>query len=761
MLLGEIHLRYLLTALGLGLLTVLNLTRKSDMRLRFSWTLLLLPIWIVGYVISSSLTQSLPLTLFASFNQLFGWSVFLFFLWLPSHFRSTFFLKLLILLAFSLSLISLVFGLVPSLGTLLPGMNLLYSTFGHNHIAVVLIMILPLAWWLAVSKDTSSRWEKILIWSLPIFFTVLLLTTLARVAIAISLFQIVCLMWYSRSNPSFKIHKFFGPVLMKLVLAIVTGVVAIQILFFVQTTLNPGTTCPLDSIHPKLCFSLHKDTRFWYWERAIQIAVHNPWLGTGPGTYVEAHKLYRQNPYADSQFTHNLILQMMAETGIVTGSIYTLLILGLLWSAFKVATSESGFTWKKAVFLSAWGLFINSLFDFDMEFMGIYAIFLCFLALLNREQWLSQVQRTQSSLGFKLSKLWWISGASLAVLLSGLFITTELLIFRERTPAAFTVFPFFAHQYNSFQRSSQLSTPQKNQLLKIYHAHPQAYIDALTADISLEERAQLQQRLFAIDPWQRLFQDPVTTLISLNQLPLAAQEVQATRQLFETLSTQDLGPNTETKVDLGHRMLELADQLALQGEPRLAGELYREAGFGDPWILDDHQPFFIDQPIYEQDYLTFIQELATLDGTYLSRYRTAFVDQHLFALEVRIQDYPEGNIPNLPQHAKTIVNHAYWKRFEAWDRLAPHLIAQIKAKISNGDWEGAYLYSQATWETYQALTIEPRELNFDLTEEFALLELEMGDEFQLSDPEKSKVLYQQVYYLIPWVFESRGRPTPS
>ncbi len=78
--------------------------------------------------------------------------------------------------------------------------------------------------------------------------------------------------------------------------------------------------------------------RLDYWHGALAIAGEHPLLGTGPGTFASAFPAYQKNPLYYSKYAHQLLLQILAETG-APG---LLALLGLLAAyAYNVTTGLS------------------------------------------------------------------------------------------------------------------------------------------------------------------------------------------------------------------------------------------------------------------------------------------------------------------------------------------------------------------------------------------------------------------------------------
>jgi hypothetical protein len=72
--------------------------------------------------------------------------------------------------------------------------------------------------------------------------------------------------------------------------------------------------------------------RWAWWRSALRMWLDNPWWGVGPGAFGEAYPGYRADPWGqNSLYAHNMILEMLAERGILgTGAfLWFFLFLGL------------------------------------------------------------------------------------------------------------------------------------------------------------------------------------------------------------------------------------------------------------------------------------------------------------------------------------------------------------------------------------------------------------------------------------------------
>lgn len=194
-------------------------------------------------------------------------------------------------------------------------MNLLYPTYGHNHLANILLFALPTFFHTLISD--KSRKNFILF----IIFSIGLLATFSRGALFIAGMYILF-----QTGIFWKKLKFQY----RLALAILGFAFIQSLLVFSYISKNPTHTANDTSIFRLAAkTSLKLDSRIEYWGQAVSGFFRSPLVGNGPGTFFLISKQYQKVPKNYSWFAHNLPLETLAETGLI-GFLILFTFIGLL-----------------------------------------------------------------------------------------------------------------------------------------------------------------------------------------------------------------------------------------------------------------------------------------------------------------------------------------------------------------------------------------------------------------------------------------------
>lgn len=266
------------------------------------------------------------------------------------------FTNIIIIPAIFLSIISFLYLL---LFRLLPfptgGLHLFFPTFGHNHLAGLLLFALPISIYRYIDIH-EKKWGL-----LTAFFLISLIFTYSRVAYIIVLFYL---------------FVFFRK---KAGQALAFSIVAISVLY-ISIRIYSNIGIKLDFL-PKQIFKpiVFESVRLGYWKQAFEGFKLSPVFGTGLDTF-----RYISNRFATSQknislYAHNHFIQMFTESGIIGGSLFLLLIIFASAKALCYKTSKQVRHDSFPLLLGVGGSVLNNLLDYDWQ---IYSLFLYFWVTL-------------------------------------------------------------------------------------------------------------------------------------------------------------------------------------------------------------------------------------------------------------------------------------------------------------------------------------------------------------------------------------------
>lgn len=105
-----------------------------------------------------------------------------------------------------------------------------------------------------------------------------------------------------------------------------------------------------------------KDQRIQSWIAGSQMIMDNPLIGVGMGEYAETTKIYSETAMADtSRAAHNIYILLFAESGIIVGISFIILLLYLIKSYHK--NDDYMFIWLSFVSILLMGLTLGLTYD--------------------------------------------------------------------------------------------------------------------------------------------------------------------------------------------------------------------------------------------------------------------------------------------------------------------------------------------------------------------------------------------------------------
>lgn len=402
LLLGESFLKIGWLAVGAVIVVAFSTEIEWSIFDRYRGILSLWVAFLSWLFISMVFSFNLPLSLQNVAGYLFSALMFVFFLGLKQRFiQQSWILTGIGILCGWLTFISGFFFIFPTTARILPGMNVVFSTFGHNHIAAIMVLVIPAAWWVALTYATVKRWWVMIV---PLIATLTLMTSFSRVATAVAIVETLVVVGLyglqlrsqhrlprsTRATQRSWWGQLRGYVMNAKMVLLLVGVVALSGLMIIKVGYSLIATsdkkaCPTPIFKKELCKPLKDEQRWKYWQASLDAVKEQPWFGYGPGTSYLIMLRYRLNPTVVTTLTHNHFLQTFGETGIIGGSLFIALMGSVWWRAYTVVRrSKQWFTLNQALLVGITGNFAVAFFDIDWSFMATYTLLLILLTHILR-----------------------------------------------------------------------------------------------------------------------------------------------------------------------------------------------------------------------------------------------------------------------------------------------------------------------------------------------------------------------------------------
>lgn len=711
LLMGESYLQYVLWGLGsvFGIFTIFKWGDWQQIN-KYPFILIGWILFFLSLIISTVFTQSIPLSI--SQLSFYSFEIIIFFtiLTLPKQIKASYLLVTLLLTTWTITFLSIFFQFFPNLAELLPGMNILYATYGHNHLAAILLLALPISWWFAINKknDFENIIPKSVFQFLPVFFSIALLLSFGRTAVLIGFIELIIIkLVLNKQKTSIpkklkKTQKFIEILFILVLLA--------KIFLSATDILKPDFSCPVPYFEKQLCKSVSTEPRPLYWSQAIEIIKEFPITGSGPKTFGITSTRYQQNPDIDTSYAHNAFLETYSELGIVGGTIFMSLMLGMLISTTNLKQVKSliksilhprkkldkKISWQFLTWLAIVSIYIDILFDFDWSFSGVFAFTLILLAIMLREQNHYNDNNSSKSKAInkfqkkikKIFKQIFIKSllmviASIPIIFSFIYLGVELKIYQKNTQQAFEFFPYFHWHRKIYE--TQLPETNYERFLEIYKNHPEAYSFFIKKEKDLEKKAQLQQQLFILEPWEQLEKSNIDYYISHEKWDLAQLEIEKLYELRKISLEKDFSWIFTHKdlEKLSSDSLKLADVILLE-KPLLAASFYKQAQEIDEWAWDKHSSIVLtlDLTNNPEKQLEFMRNFPNEKNEFWGQYKDQYSIKYLKIIEYFLEN---GGLE------KYFLNEPTSKSSDN-KQTSNKIITDIENILSTTDW--------LTWETW-------------------------------------------------------------
>jgi O-antigen ligase len=253
-------------------------------------------------------------------------------------------------------LTSFLYTLVEALGSSLPGMNLLYPTYGHNNIANIIIFVLPLALHRAMTQKSRTHGAVLVILGIS------LALSFARGAwILGGGYLLYSLVWQPRETK--KIAK------------VIMATLFCMILLIVSSRFVPGGALGEVVKQNQIEKQSPLQSRAPYWKEAMRAIQERPVFGAGSGTYYLLSKRLQESPGLHSWFAHGFLLEQAAEVGLVGVGLIGLLFVATLLHAHR-----------SPLFHGVMLTLLYSMYEMNLNFLIIWLLLWASLGMLYRGQ---------------------------------------------------------------------------------------------------------------------------------------------------------------------------------------------------------------------------------------------------------------------------------------------------------------------------------------------------------------------------------------
>ncbi len=374
------------------------------------------------------------------------------------------------------SIVSMVFMMTPGLQKVMPSMNLLGRSFGHNHLADLLVFISPLVWNRVVAAPIIPGIGII------VLYAATLSSTLARVAWGlVSVFFVFAA---SRNRKTRAGYKF----VLVACLVVILGVFYFGKLFIGLTAKKTNVesyTRPRSGA-----------VRFEYWRQAMEGFVARPITGSGPGTFSLVSSQYQRLPLSSSWFAHSQPLQILAEMGLLGIVAFGVLVFSHVRLWYRHRNILMGNQTSAALLTGCALIVVYSLFEFVLDYFIVWLLFFAVVGFVTgRPQIMSRVARkggTRAALIIvSMFYVFWISSNGVG-------------LFTKRYDAAFFLAPFDSVQTLLYLEESGTAKETGAQVAQLFHKKNPQILAALSKNMqkngATEEATRLSREAAFADP---------------------------------------------------------------------------------------------------------------------------------------------------------------------------------------------------------------------------------------------------------------------
>lgn len=392
---------------------------------------------------------------------------------------------------------------------------------------------------------------------------------------------------------------------------------------------------------------------------------------------------------------HNDYVQFFVEYGLAGG---LMLCLGLGWLLYKLRPVAFHTKNDRLYTGIYWGLVfvaVNSLVDFDFNFLGVLALELMGLALLSK--WTKVDPWPKRLTLFEAIVRWWkkwFHSAALGILalVTVLYMSTNLMLDLGKTEWVAMRYPYISWQSKIlFDRLDQLSPEAQQKLRTIYWHHSTLLNGSTELAAANAIEASRFEHLFTIDPWSRLRKETYSYYLNAGDFKRAEQEIGRANFFFQKRLDHGYGEENipdPVKDSLSRALMWLADRQFAQGRFGEGTESMYDAHIYDQWVFNT-SPYCNSLPksYYNsgEDPVAFSQPLLKIPKQFFGQCRPDFAE---FYIKLYGDQLATGEcVERCHFYFQQALGYEDWATNRFWERLWPLHLTQLQKSIAIQDVE--------------------------------------------------------------------------
>ena len=429
-------------------------------------------------ILSAITSDSAGFSLSWLIRLLCGYLVYRLFYEISSHGKEALFSKSLLVFVGAASAASLILMVFPVESRFMPSMNLVSRSYGHNHLADLLVFVSPLVWTGLLGSPPRASFITTLV------YVLLLFSTRARAAWAL-----VAGFFAVAFRAAGEKHTAKTTLLSACLFGVLTVVV-----MAVYTTTTEKKSVLEAYVRPSSAI-----VRLEYWRQAVEGFIERPVTGSGPGTFSLVSWRYQRVPFSSSWFAHSQPLQILAEMGIVGFAAFGMLLFVHVRHVYVNRKKLGADKTATALLIGCALVVVYSLFEFVLDY------FIVWLLLLATTGLITGITDTGNK---KVS----IAGVQAALIIIAAYYllwigSNGVGLFTKRYDIAFYLAPFDSVQTLLYLEQSKSTRPDVVWVARLFHRKNPEILEEVSKNMQIKGITQ-GAILFARDA---AFADPQNT----------------------------------------------------------------------------------------------------------------------------------------------------------------------------------------------------------------------------------------------------------